>query len=109
MGMYDDITVQYELPYEVPEEGWQTKHFSCTGSLFILTKEGRLLERIDAIELIEDEVCHTGKKKTIDRNFEGVFCFYNVVGRWWCEFEVVMIDGQVKRILRTKHDPLPRH
>lgn len=73
----------------------------------ILTEDGRLLERVRAIELRNGVVHETGKWKTIDRNFEGVFNVYRTISSQllsdddeWFEYEIVMIDGEVKQVRR---------
>lgn len=99
MGMCDDLIVEYDLPVDgLPKKGWQTKSFDCKHALFTLTKEGRLLERVPGIELHENKVRETGEWKTSDRNFEGKFNFYQMIEKKWHEFDVVMIDGEVKMI-----------
>lgn len=121
MGIHDYITIEYELPVKLPKEGWQTKALDCNGNSFILTEDGRLFERIRAIELLDGVVHETGKWKLIDRNFEGVFAVYNMVFprthvivvpgedlpvstvsgiASWFEYEIVMIDGDVKQVRR---------
>lgn len=111
MSIHDDITIKYELSISLPNEGWQTKGLDCNGSSFILTKDGRLLEQVRAIELRDEVVRETGEGKNIDRNFEGVFNVYRMIydrmiydslsgDDEWYEFEIVMIDGNVKRIKR---------
>lgn len=109
MGMCDDITIEYKLPIpDLPKTGWQTKCFDCDHSLFILTQEGRLLQRIWGIELKGGEVHQTDERKEIDRNYEGVFNFYTDHDGWWYEFEVIMIDGNIKRIIEKPRTALPK-
>lgn len=106
MGVHDDITIDYELPVRLPKTGWQTKDLDCDSSSFILAKEGRLLQRVPAIELRDEVVHETEEWKNIDRNFEGVFNVYRMIygnlpgDEEWYEFEIVMIDGNVKQVRR---------
>ncbi len=99
MGVHDNIMIEYDLPCAgLPSDGWQTKALDCNGNSFILTTHGRLLERVRAIELRDGVAHETGEWKTTDRNFEGVFNVYNMVDETWYEYEVVMIDGDVKQV-----------
>ena len=106
MGIHDDIKIEYELPVpNLPQDGWQTKSLDCNMSSYILTKEGRLLERVQAIELWDGVVHDTGKWKTIDRNLEGVFRVYQMINEIWYQFEIVMIDGDVKQVKDESRRP----
>lgn len=48
MGMYDEVSCDYPLPGEGPENMpggvFQTKDFDCTLSLFTITEGGQLLK-----------------------------------------------------------------
>lgn len=109
MGMFDYITVKYPLPIEgLPEKGWQTKHLDCQLCHFILTNDGRLIECVNGLELVNDEPVETGKKKQIDRNFEGAFSFHASVDDKWYEFQAIMIDGEVKKLItKVNGRPMP--
>lgn len=98
MGVFDDVKIEYQLLPDLPQGGWQTKTLDCNGGSFILTKEGRLLERVREIELQDGAVRETGEWKTIDRNFEGVFRVYRPFREKWYEFEIVMINGLVEQV-----------
>ncbi len=112
MGMTDDMIVEYELPVpNLPTDCWQTKSFACDHSTFVLNKKGRLLQGVWGISLHDDEVRETGSRKYIDRNFEGEFSFHGMIldvdsgNNVWYDFDVVMIDGVVRRIRRRKISP----
>lgn len=125
MGVYDNVTIEYELPEpNLPKEGWQTKDLDCAMLSFVLSKEGRLFERVRGLKLVNDQIEETGEWKLADRNHEGVFHVYLVTEdmkdgvprpseMWvWHEFEIVMIDGVVIRVrnvekwgkLKRQHD-----
>lgn len=109
MGMCDNITIEYELSVpNLPKEGWQTKCFDCMSDTFILTSEGRLLQKIWAVNFYDNEIHEPKEQKLIDRNYEGVFTFYTAHDGWWYEFEVIMIDGNVKRIKGKPRTALPK-
>lgn len=102
MGVFDSMTIEYELETGLPKDGWQTKCLDCNNSSFVLTRDGRLMQKVAKMEIKNGVAIETTKWKTIDRNFEGNFTVYQMIDDVWHEFEITMIDGNVKLVREKK-------
>jgi hypothetical protein len=104
MGVFDSVTIEYELEPGLPElkGDWQTKSLDCTMSSFVLTADGRLLQKVPKVEIKDGEPVETEETKTIDRNYEGTFTVYHSLDKEWFQFDITMIDGDVKLVRREK-------
>ena len=102
MGIFDSMTIEYELEVGLPENGWQTKCLDCDMSSFVLTRDGRLLQKVAKMKIVDGMAVATTKSKTIDRNFEGSFNVYQMIDKVWHEFDITMIDGEVKLVRKKE-------
>jgi len=116
MGMFDTIICEYPLP-GTNETEFQTKAFENLMFTYIITKEGRLIERSHSLDIVpEEERYYYGKPewddnpifqmmgamkevdiKEKDMEFHGLFRMYTMdkSNDNWIEFELKFTNGQL--------------
>ncbi|RLA01173.1 MAG: hypothetical protein DRQ47_08445 [Gammaproteobacteria bacterium] len=124
MGMYDTIINECPL-LECTEKEFQTKDFENMLFTYIITKEGRLIERSHSLDVVPEEERHyygrpewdespilqmVGSMKEVDikekdMNFHGDIRMYTSKGDDWLEYEVRFTEGNVTRVKEIHNHP----
>jgi len=116
MGLYDNVTVECELPGPpVTNRGFQTKDFECYSNTVTITKEGRLLyttwHYVDAPERAKEPGADLFALFGLppvrgepdpprDMNFHGIFTFGNAERAFRAKFT----DGRLVEIVSLPED-----